>query len=101
MKQHPVSITAMPIFPQPGDLGGERTSASTPLIDQLLSNSATACPIGYHVELEAAIASSDAARISECAEEIVQETCPRQLWVLVAHLMYRCAAANKKEAAHG
>jgi hypothetical protein len=72
-----------------------------PLIDQLLSNSATSCPMSYHDEFEAAIASGSAARISEFAEEIVQETCPRQLWVLVAHLMYRCGAANSKEAAHG
>jgi len=59
-----------------------------PLLLQLLGNSETACLNGYQPEFEAAIASAD------FAEEIVQETCPRQLWVLVAHLMWRCSTAS-------
>jgi hypothetical protein len=77
-------------------------STPKPMINQLLDNSASACPVGYQPELEAAIASADLSRMADFAEEIVQETCPRQLWVLVAHLMYRSSQnPQNKGAAHG
>ncbi len=79
----------------------QKIFSPVPLIDQLLRDSAASCPHGYQDQFEAAIASGSAARISEFAEEIVQETCRRQLWVLVAHLMYRCGVANSEGVAHG
>jgi hypothetical protein len=73
-----------------------------PLLEQLMSNSATCCPIGYQEQLEAAIAAGDISDIADLAEELVQETCPRQLWALVAHLMCRCSPGKtSKEASHG
>jgi hypothetical protein len=61
------------------------------ILDQLVSSSAFACPIHYQAEFEAAIASGDTSRIADIAEEIVQETCPRNLWPVLAHLMFRCS----------
>jgi hypothetical protein len=56
----------------------------------------------FQVQLEEAIASGDPLLIGDLAEELVQETCPRQLWSLVAHLMYRShQQTHTKEAAHG
>lgn len=77
-------------------------SNTAPLLDQILKNSAFACQMKFQAQLEAAIASGDASVIADLAEELVQETCPRQLWSLVAHLMYRASQqTHTKEAVHG